>query len=210
MTPRFSNPWDERYHSTDHLYGEAANVFIQQMAPQLAISGATLGIAEGEGRNLIYLAERAREQQLPFAGLLWDYSTVALEKAQKHAQAKQLTLDTAAVDLSQVEWPENQFQHAICVFGHVNQPTQQKLLHGVRHSLKSGGWFIGEVYSKAQLAYATGGPGNPDMLYDPRDFLEIFQQDHLLHFFVGEVERHEGQLHQGKSHVIQFAIQIRK
>lgn len=70
MTSRFNNPWDERYHSTDHLYGEAANVFIQQMAQQLPISGATLGIAEGEGRNLIYLAERAREQQLPFAGLL--------------------------------------------------------------------------------------------------------------------------------------------
>lgn len=129
-----------------------------------------------------------------------------------------IALHTHKVDLTQANWQANQYDNIICVFGHFDAITRQQVLQGVRHSLVDGGWFIGEVYSTEQLAYQTGGPLVKAMLYDPIEFLshfqhdhiQHFQHDHIQHFFVGEVECFEGQLHHGLSHVIQFAIQIRK
>ncbi|WP_250852432.1 hypothetical protein [Acinetobacter sp. ANC 5414] len=43
------------------LYGTAANLFIQEIADKIQIEGKTLVIAEGEGRNILYLAELARQ-----------------------------------------------------------------------------------------------------------------------------------------------------
>ena len=53
-------------------------------------------------------------------------------------------------------------------------------------------------------------PKNIEYLYDPWDILQVFKQDHIHHFYVGEQERQEGELHCGKCHVIQFAIQVMK
>lgn len=61
-----TNEWDTRYAEQDHLYGRDANVFIQQIAQKIDILGNTLGLAEGEGRNLLYLADLAKQQQCPF------------------------------------------------------------------------------------------------------------------------------------------------
>ncbi|HEX5381217.1 MAG TPA: class I SAM-dependent methyltransferase [Acinetobacter sp.] len=205
-----TNEWDARYAEQDHLYGRDANVFIQQIAQKIDILGNTLGLAEGEGRNLLYLADLAKQQQRPFRAELWDYAQVALDKAQRHAVELGIALHTHKVDLTQANWQENQYDNIICVFGHFNAITRQQMLQGVRNSLVDGGWFIGEVYSTEQLAYQTGGPRVKAMLYDPIEFLNHFQHDHIQHFFVGEVERFEGQLHHGLSHVIQFAIQICK
>jgi SAM-dependent methyltransferase len=205
-----NNPWDERYAQQDHLYGQHANAFIQQIAKKIAVSGKTLGLAEGEGRNLLFLAKQAQLQHRSFEAELWDYSQVALDKAQRYAIEKGIHLLTRHIDLSQAPWQPNTYDNIICVFGHFDPNTRQHVLKGVRESLKHDGYFIGEVYSTAQLAYHTGGPPSIDMLYDPIQFLQYFKNDHLMHFFVGEVERFEGQLHHGFSHVMQFAIQINK
>lgn len=178
--------------------------------PALCDFGRTLAIAEGEGRNILYLARTAREKHLAFSAEAWDYSQVALENAQVYAQEQGIELQTRQIDLTTVKWPEDQYDNILCVFGHVDPATRLNTLQGVRQALKNHGHFIGEVYSKAQFAYKTGGPGNSDFLYDPQEILEVFQDDHIVHFFVGDVERYEGQLHQGKSHVIQFMIEVIK
>lgn len=156
------------------------------------------------------MADLAKQRQCPFRAELWDYAQVALDKAQRHADERGITFHTHKVDLSQALWQDDQYDNIICVFGHFDALTRQQVLQGVRNSLVDGGWFIGEVYSTEQLAYHTGGPRVKAMLYDPIEFLSHFQHDHIQHFFFGEVERFEGQLHHGLSHVIQFAIQIRK
>jgi len=156
---------------------------IQDISQRYAISGRTLAIAEGEGRNILYLARTAREKHLAFNAEAWDYSQVALENAQVYAQEQGIELQTRQIDLTTVKWPEDQYDNILCVFGHVDPATRLKTLQGVRQALKNHGHFIGEVYSKAQFAYKTGGPGNPDFLYDPQEILEVFEDDHIVHFF---------------------------
>ena len=205
-----SQHWNELYAQTQDLYGTAANLFIQEIAGEILIEGKTLAIAEGEGRNILYLAEQARQHNYPFSAEVWDYSDVALKHLSSKAEATGINLELRHVDLTAAKWPSERYQNVICVFGHFDTETQTKVLEGIRESLLNGGWFIGELYSKEQINYQTGGPKNIEYLYDPRSILDVFGQDHLHHFYVGEQERHEGKLHCGKCHVIQFAIQVRK
>ncbi|TCH60684.1 class I SAM-dependent methyltransferase [Acinetobacter sp. ANC 4862] len=205
-----SQHWNELYAQTQDLYGTAANLFIQEVAEKIRIEGKTLAIAEGEGRNILYLAEQARQQNYPFSAEVWDYSDVALKHLSSKAEATGIKLELKNVDLTAAKWPSERYQNVICVFGHFDTQTQKQVLAGIRESLLNGGWFIGELYSKEQINYQTGGPKNIEYLYDPRSILDVFGQDHLHHFYVGEQERQEGELHCGKCHVIQFAIQVMK
>lgn len=205
-----SQHWNELYAQTQDLYGTAANLFIQEIAGEILIEGKTLAIAEGEGRNILYLAEQARQYNYPFSAEVWDYSDVALKHLSSKAEATGINLELRHVDLTAAKWPSERYQNVICVFGHFDTETQTKVLEGIRKSLLNGGWFIGELYSKEQINYKTGGPKNIEYLYYPWDILQVFKQDHIHHFYVGEQERQEGELHCGKCHVIQFAIQVMK
>ena len=105
--------WDKRYRETQHLYGSEANVFIQDISQRYAISGRTLAIAEGEGRNILYLARTAREKHLAFNAEAWDYSQVALENAKVYAQEQGIELQTRQIDLTTVKWPEDQYDNIL-------------------------------------------------------------------------------------------------
>ena len=205
-----SQHWNELYAQTQDLYGTAANLFIQEITEKIRIEGKTLAIAEGEGRNILYLAEQARQYNYPFSAEVWDYSDVALKHLSSKAEATGINLELRHVDLTAAKWPSERYQNVICVFAHFDTETQKQVLEGIRKSLLNGGWFISELYSKEQINYKTGGPKNIEYLYDPWDILQVFKQDHIHHFYVGEQERQEGELHCGKCHVIQFAIQVMK
>lgn len=202
--------WNQKYEREGFLYGEEANQFIQDISKEIPFQGRSLAIAEGEGRNALFLAKQAKEQNRSLDITLWDYAEIGLAKAQARAIAENLDIKTECLDLQNVDWVENSFDNIFCVFGHFPTELKFRTLHGIRHALKNGGWFVGEVYSKAQLDYKTGGPPIEDLLYDLSDFTAVFGQDHIKHLFLGEVHRTEGKLHNGLSHVIQFAIQIKK
>ncbi len=203
--------WNRRFKSAEYLYGKEANQFIRDIWPQLAISGEVLAIAEGEGRNALYIAEHAQSESTSLHIDLWDYSDVALEKVRQKKGTLPITpREVDLTDAMNTPWVTDYYDAAICVFGHFAKVEQAQIFTNIRHTLKNGGWFVGEVYSEAQIPYGTGGPRDPELLYDPALFLDIFKNDFFKHFFMGEVMRSEGELHQGLSHVIQFAIQIQK
>ncbi|UNM97187.1 class I SAM-dependent methyltransferase [Ignatzschineria rhizosphaerae] len=200
--------WNERFLRKEYLYGEAANQFIQELEPVLQPEGSLLAIAEGEGRNALFLAKKAKEANRVLSIDLWDYSDVALQKV--NARKGDLTIKTREVDLTTVTWGEDQYDYACCVYGHFDQVMQREVFQGLRQAVKNGGWIFGEVYSKEQVTYGTGGPRDIEYLYSPSMFLDIFATDFFKHLYVGEVTRSEGELHQGLCHVIQFAIEVRK
>src|SRR5699024_2212317 len=96
----------------------------------------------------------------------------------------------------------------ICVFGHFPTELRTKSLQQIKKAVKTGGNFITEVYSHNQIPYKRGGPTNEEMMYKPEEFRTTFDDWRIQHFFMGEVTRHEGELHNGLAHVIQFAGQI--
>ena len=202
--------WNKTFSETPHVYGQEANQFIQEISKKIPIVNNTLAIAEGEGRNILYLAEQAKQRGEPFIAEMWDFSVEGINNALSRAYEREIALIAKVNDLGEATWPQAFYDNIVCVFGHFPVAVQEKILNGVRESLKPNGWLFCEVYSKKQIDYGTGGPKNIEMLYDPKLFLDVFGNDHIFHFFVGEVTRHEGSLHNGVSHVIQCAIQIKK
>lgn len=195
------NPWNERFQGEEYVYGTEPNAFVVDMQSRLSLTGQTLAIAEGEGRNAVYLAEQGHDVTV------WDYAEAGLNKANKLAKEKGVKIAARLQDLEDAAWTPDQWDQIVCIFGHFPKALRLRTLRGVKEAVKPGGYFITEVYSMNQIPYQSGGPQEMDMLYAPEDFLRSFADWRIIHFFMGEVHRSEGALHQGLSHVIQFAGQ---
>ncbi|USK84727.1 SAM-dependent methyltransferase [Peribacillus asahii] len=195
------NPWNTRFENENYVYGTEPNAFLADMQPKLSLSGDALAIAEGEGRNAVFLAEQGLDVTA------WDYAQSGLMKTTKLAESCGVSVETALVDLNVAEWGENRWDELVCIFGHFPKELRQKTLQGVKAAVKPGGYFITEVYSIHQIPYKSGGPRELELLYTPEEFLEAFVDWRIVHFFMGEVVRNEGELHNGLSHVIQFVGQ---
>lgn len=197
---KIGNDWDKRFQREDYVYGKEPNAFIKQIAPKLRGKNI-LTIAEGEGRNAVFLAEQG------FHVTAWDYSKVGLEKTAALAEKREVTVHTELVDLEQVNWQENEWDVIINVWGHVNGPAKKPLLRGIEKAIKPGGMFATEMYSVHQLEYKTGGPPVHSMLYTPEDILHTFPNWKYIHFYYGEAIRHECKFHTGLCHVVQALIE---
>lgn len=191
------NQWEQRFSQKEYVYGKEPNQFVSSMAPLLQ-PGTLLAVAEGEGRNAVYLAGLGHEVTT------WDFASSGLEKTKKLAEEKGLKVHTEWVDLWEAPWKKEKWDTLVCIFGHFPRDLREKTLQGIKEAVKPGGFFLCEVYSVYQLPYKTGGPQILDMLYSPEEFLAVFKDWEIVHFFLGETERHEGSLHDGKCHVIQF------
>ncbi|WKA54528.1 class I SAM-dependent methyltransferase [Planococcus shixiaomingii] len=191
--------WNDRFKSEKYVYGTEPNVFLKEIQPIL--SGNVLSIAEGEGRNAVFLAEQGLNVTA------WDYAEAGLDKVGKLAAKQGVHVDTELVDLAEANWQQNQWDGIVCIFGHFPEEVRKKTVKGVKEAVKPGGYFIAEVYSHYQIPYQSGGPKEVNFLYRPEDFLLEFSDWRIVHFFMGEVTRHEGDFHNGLSHVIQFVGQ---
>ncbi|HRX35717.1 MAG TPA: SAM-dependent methyltransferase, partial [Aestuariivirga sp.] len=53
--------WNERYASGDYLFGTEPNAFLKAEALRLVSGWKVLCVADGEGRNGVFLAEQGLE-----------------------------------------------------------------------------------------------------------------------------------------------------
>lgn len=192
------NKWQQRFNQPEYVFGKEANEFIQEAAKRFPIGPNVLAVAEGEGRNAVFLAEQGCDVTI------WDFAQSGLDKAQALAKEKGVRLKTKVQDLQEAEWPRDEYDSIICVFGHFSPELRKQTLEGIRQAVKPGGLFITEVYAKEQLDYGTGGPKELSYLYEVKDF-DVFADWEHLHFEKKEVLREEGEGHSGLSCVIQFA-----
>lgn len=193
--------WNERFSKQEYVYGTEPNQFLVSAFEKLSLSGEVLAIAEGEGRNAVYLASKGLDVTA------WDYAASGLEKTKRLAQSKNIHVTTELVDLNHADYKQNKWDGVVCVFGHFPDDLKNKTLQGVKETIMPGGYFVTEVYSVYQIPYKSGGPKDEELLYRPEDFLGNFSDWRIIHFFMGEVVRNEGELHKGLSHVIQFIAQ---
>lgn len=194
------NMWDKKFSEEGYYYGTEPNVFLKEWGRKIE-RGNILTIAEGEGRNAVYLAGLNHDVTA------WDYSSVAIEKLKGLAKQNGVEVEAFLKDLETVQWPDKKWDTIVNIFGHLPTAVKEKTLAGVKKGLKDGGLFITEVYSTKQLTYGTGGPKDKELLYEPELLLHTFQDWRFIHFFYGEVERYEGEHHHGRCHVIQAVIQ---
>lgn len=188
--------WDQRYDTEEFMYGTEPNAFLAEQAHRL--DGPVLSVAEGEGRNAVYLASLG----LDVLGV--DASSVGLAKARRLAEARGVTIRTEVADLTRYEPPAQTFGAAVAIFAHLPGEERRRLHRLLEQALKPGGLIILEGYSRNQLKHGTGGPGNPDMLFSSTAIESDFPGCEVL--LCREIEREviEGKLHTGMASVVQF------
>lgn len=180
----------------EFAYGTEPNSFLVQNAKLL--TGSVLSLAEGEGRNAVFLASLG----LDVLGV--DGSEVGLDKAQNLAASRGLAIRTEVADLATYEPPANFFGSIISISAHLPSEIRKRLYPHVERSLKPGGIILLEAYSKAQLTRDTGGPKDPDMLMSCEDLEKEFPNCETV--LSQEIEREiiEGKFHTGLASVVQF------
>lgn len=193
--------WNQRYASGEFVYGTEPNSFLKEHASLL--TGPVLSLAEGEGRNAVFLAS------LGFDVLGVDGSEVGLAKAHQLAASRGLVIRTEVADLAMYEPPENSFGAVISISAHLPTEIRKRLHRLVEHALRPGGIVLLEAYSKAQITRDTGGPKDPDMLMSREDLEREFPHCELI--LSQEIEREvvEGQFHTGIASVVQFIARRR-
>ena len=189
--------WNERYANNELVYGKAPNEFVALNANIIPKSGTALDIAAGEGRNALYLAS------LGLDVLAIDQSTVGLEKAERLAKERGLTLRTQAVDLNDFHAEPNSIDVITSTFAHVPQDLRAKVHAGVQAWLKPGGVFILEAYAPEQLERDTGGPKDPSLLAPLETILQELKGLTIEH--QASIVRNvtEGDFHTGEAAVVQ-------
>jgi len=192
-----STPWDQRYATADYQYGKAANDFLLSVAKRLPL-GKCLCLAEGEGRNAVYLAELGHQVTAV------DNSRVGLNKAEALAKERGVQIETCVADLADFEIEPESWDSIISIYCHVDGDIRSALHRKVVAGLRPGGGLVLEAYRPEQLAYGTGGPPTVEKLMSLtqlRDELAGLDFQHAL-----ELEREvvEGNLHTGLGAVVQI------
>lgn len=188
--------WDSRYAEPEWAYGTEPNDFLVEVADRLP-PGPILCLAEGQGRNAVWLAGRGHDVTAV------DASLVGLERAAALAEARRVDLQTVHADLEDYDLGHASWAGIVAIWCHLPPALRQKVLQGVVRALRPGGAFVLEAYTPAQLQHNTGGPRSLDLLYT-RAELEAELQGLDLEI-LREVTReiHEGRYHDGPSATVQ-------
>jgi SAM-dependent methyltransferase len=190
--------WNERYSEPGFAYGVEPNDFLAATAERyLPSHGEVLSLAEGEGRNAVYLARHG------FRVTAVDGSAVGLEKARALAAKHGVELETVVADLAAFDLGIERWDGIVSIWCHLPSELRARLHRSVVAALRPGGVFLLEAYTPDQLGYKTGGPSSAELLMTlPAVRSELAG----LEFLVGEEklrEVHEGAYHDGMSAVLQ-------
>ncbi|CUS48875.1 MAG: Tellurite resistance protein TehB [Idiomarinaceae bacterium HL-53] len=192
------NPWDERFKEESYFYGETPNDFIKKIANTIPPNSHILCLAEGEGRNAVYLATLGHQVTA------LDISTEGLKKTELLAKKHNVGVETVHANLDEYVFSANAWNVIIAVFMHLPPLIRTKVFEAIPNALKRGGLFIGEFYRQEQLKFATGGPKDPQLLYSS-DLIKT-ELSSLTFELINEVEREvvEGIGHTGHAAVLQI------
>lgn len=112
--------WDKRYDTTEYIYGPDPNEFLNEVVNQVP-KGRTLCIAEGEGRNAVFLAGHGHEV------VAVDSSAIGLEKARKLASERGVEIETLVEDLANFDIEADSWDAIVSIFAHVPADIRKPL-----------------------------------------------------------------------------------
>lgn len=188
--------WDDRFSDDDFVYGAEPNTFLVEHSAKLA--GPVLSLAEGEGRNAVYLATLGLRVHAV------DGSAIGLSKARRLAVTKGVDIQTEVSDLATFEPQANCYMSVISISAHLPSSIRSRLYPLVESCILPGGIFLLEAYAEAQLQRITGGPKDLDMLMTVSKIEREFPNLEPIMLHETEREVWEGKHHTGIASVVQF------
>jgi 2-polyprenyl-3-methyl-5-hydroxy-6-metoxy-1,4-benzoquinol methylase len=199
-SPRYTDAadtWNRRYAGDDFLFGTEPNAWLRAQAGAIPAGGRVLCVADGEGRNSVWLARQGFQVEA------FDIAGQAIAKARRLAAGAGVNVDYALADCDGHAWQDAAYDGVVAIFVQFADPAlRERLFERIVRSLRPGGVLLLQGYTPRQLEYRTGGPPQLEHLYT-RDLLEAaFAGLEQLELREYEAEIHEGSGHHGRSALI--------
>lgn len=190
--------WNERFKTEDFIFGVEPNEYLKEKASEfLKANQNILCVADGEGRNSVYLAKQGLSVDA------FDVSDVAVEKARGLAQKAKVQVNFSIEDCDTWSWTPNQYDAVLAIFVQFADPQmRQRLFENLQETLKPGGILVLLGYTQKQLEYKTGGPVSIEYLYTEDMLKMAFSEMKILELQSYEKELSEGARHRGMSALV--------
>ncbi len=195
--------WSRRYRDAgeDYLFGTQPNRFLAHRAARLAEGRTALAVADGEGRNSVWLAEQGLEVTAV------EISDVAIEKARRLAAGRGVAVEFLRADMMSADWPPPElagaFDWVVGIFIQFVGPAEREhQFAALKRVTRSGGRILLQGYTPKQLEYRTGGPSAVENLYTTEFLREAFADWVIEELVEYEDDVAEGNAHRGRSALI--------
>lgn len=193
-----NNFWNDRYSENGYAYGKEPNDFLRENISSFSPGAEILCIAEGEGRNAIYLAKQG------FQVTSIDQSEVGIIKTIERARSENVNLTAMVANLENFEFGDKKWDGIVSIFGHLPSSLRKIVHNKILNGLKDNGIYLCEAYTQEQLKFGTGGPKDLEMFLSSEiikselNSLKILKLEEKNRFIS------EGKYHNGMSAVVQF------
>ena len=194
--------WSKRYSDAgkEYLFGTEPNRFLARHEALLQNGGSALSIADGEGRNSVWLAGLG----LKVTGV--EISAVAIEKARQLAAVRKAEVEFIQADMLATSFPPTDLQGAFdWVIGifiqFVGPQGRDRQFEVMKRLTRPGGHILLLGYTPKQLEYGTGGPSAIENLYT-EDMLRAA----FANWDIEELVEYEDTIAEGTGHLGRSAL----
>lgn len=188
--------WNTRYDTPDYVFGTRPSGFLTAHAGLIPAGARTLCIADGEGRNSVWLARQGCDVTA------FDVSPNAIEKAERLAAEAGVSPRFQLSRIEDWDWSRT-YDLVVAVFFQFLSPDQRgPVFAGLRRALAPGGRLMLHGYTPQQVVYGTGGPRAPENMYTEGLLRDSFPDLTLLRLAAYEQDLDEGAGHKGRSALI--------
>ena len=199
--PAFADPagtWNQRFAgAAGYIFGTEPNEYLRDHAHELKPAGRVLCVADGEGRNSVWLARRGMQVDA------FDIAEVGVEKARKLASAAGVTVNYDVADCDSWPWPVEAYDAVAAIFIQFADPAmRERLFARMITALKPGGLLVLQGYTPKQLEYKTGGPPILSHLYTADMLRAAFEPLKIIELKEYEANLTEGSQHAGHSALV--------
>jgi SAM-dependent methyltransferase len=190
----FDNPrdtWNRRFARSGYLFGTEPNAWLRRHQALFAVGQRALCVADGEGRNSVWLARLGLQVRA------FDISDLAVDKARRLATEAGVNLQRVRASVEEFDWRKNEFDFVVAIFVQFADPQERaQLFADMIAALKPGGLLLVQGYGPRQIEFATGGPGKLSHLYTVELMRELTAGMQIL-----ELQRYEDVLAEGSQHL---------
>ncbi|MEI6234978.1 MAG: class I SAM-dependent methyltransferase [Planctomycetota bacterium] len=188
--------WNERFSATEYAYGKAPNTFLAENVAAIP-KGKVLSIAEGEGRNAVFLAKQG------YTVTAVDASHAGLEKAKKLADENGVSIELIHADLADFDFGESTWDGIVSIFCPLPSELRKSVHQKIIAALKPHGVYLVESYTPDQLKHGTGGGNSVDVMLTEALLKSELQGLTFKHLIELERDIIEGIYHTGLGAVVQ-------
>jgi 2-polyprenyl-3-methyl-5-hydroxy-6-metoxy-1,4-benzoquinol methylase len=189
--------WNKRFSGDNYHFGREPNAYLRAQALHLKAGGRVLCVADGEGRNSVWLARQGMVVEA------FDIAENGVAKARRLAAEAGVSVSYQVAGCEPWTWAAESYDAVVAIFIQFADPAlRERLFSQMVESLKPGGILVLQGYTPRQLEFKTGGPGELSHLYTPELLRQAFGALTIIDLSDYEAELTEGVRHVGRSALI--------